>query len=113
MNKTLKFPAAYISAILEKDQVTTARMFDEKNLTEGDMVDFLNQDTGETFAQAKITRIKIMSFAEMASLNKDPEYTYQGYSERYHTEITPDMEVKLVTCDLLKGEASTIPSGQE
>lgn len=102
MNKTLKFESFFADTIKGKDKITTSRLFDEKNLSLGDDVDFLNADTGEKFATGKITAIKETTFAEMVKDAADIQGMYQTYKFRYKREIKPEDKVKLVAFDILK-----------
>jgi ribonuclease HI len=55
--KTLKFNQSQISAIVDKTRISTWRLFDEKDLSVDDLVDFINSKNGESFGYAKIKEV--------------------------------------------------------
>jgi hypothetical protein len=52
----LKFRPSLAALILAGTKTTTWRLFDEKDLKVGDVIDLINKETGEVFAQAVITK---------------------------------------------------------
>lgn len=55
--KVIKFRDNLAKLILAGKKKSTWRLFDDKNLTEGEVVNFVNWNTGEIFAKAKLFKI--------------------------------------------------------
>jgi uncharacterized protein YqfB (UPF0267 family) len=49
MHKTLKFQHSLVPQILAGTKTATWRLWDDKNLTTGDIIDFLDTTSGEKF----------------------------------------------------------------
>ena len=56
--KSLKFMPYLIEQILSGAKTATWRLFDDKALSRGDKLEFINQESGEKFADAEISNIK-------------------------------------------------------
>lgn len=102
MNKTIKFRPQYLESILKKDKITTTRLFDDKDFQAGDVVDFLNWETKEKFAEAKISRVDITTFAELVKDSKDVPGMYEMYRQYYNREVKPGDQVKILHFDLIE-----------
>ena len=55
--KTLKFTQDLAQQILTGEKTSTWRLFDDKDLQEGDELVFLNKETNETFGTAIVTSL--------------------------------------------------------
>ena len=55
--KTLKFKGFKVDLILSGEKTASMRLFDDKDLKEGDELELINSDTKEVFAHAVITEI--------------------------------------------------------
>jgi len=64
--KTLKFREKLSKLILSGEKTTTWRLFDDKDLSKGDIISFLIWETGEEFAKAKLIQVKEKNFGELA-----------------------------------------------
>jgi hypothetical protein len=100
MNKTLKFKSHYVSFVIapEKEGGITTRVFDDKSLSEGDEVDFLNDETNERFATARITKIEETAFGEYFEKNQPAELKgmYEQYEAYHNKKVTPDTAMKII-----------------
>ncbi len=56
--KTLKFRSALAKLILDGEKTTTWRLFDDKDLQVGDVVELMNWETHEIFGRAVITEVE-------------------------------------------------------
>ncbi len=74
--KTLKFTTLLAEMILSGEKTTTWRLFDDKDLSEGDELEFVNKENGEVFAHAVAGRVY------MKPLGQVNEDDYSGH-ERY------------------------------
>lgn len=63
--KTLKFAPDLVSLVLSGDKTSTWRVFDDKNLEVGDELLFLNKETGEEFAKALITAVRVKCLGDI------------------------------------------------
>jgi hypothetical protein len=102
--KTLKFTSESSAKILSGEKTSTWRLFDDKDLQEGDRLVFINKGTGNYFGQAVITSLhekflgtltdddwigheKFSSEAEM----------YNTYRTYYGDRVDKDTEVKILS----------------
>jgi hypothetical protein len=101
MNKTLKFPSHYAPFIIKNKKGTTTRLFDEKNISTGDMLDFLDKETKEKFATAKVTAVEVKSFEETMKDADDIHGMYDQYKYYYGKDIDPKDEVKWIHFEIV------------
>ena len=101
--KKLKFKNKLCNLILKGEKTTTWRIFDDKNIQEGDNFIFVNSETKEEFAKAKIIDVKETSFKNLKDEDWDghesfsnKEEMYETYSKYYKTEVTEDTIVKII-----------------
>ena len=90
----------YVPHILKNKKGITTRLFDDKSITVGDEVDFLDAETNEKFATAKITKIKETTFADAMKGAKNVQGMYEQYKGYYNREIKPDTPTKYVYFEL-------------
>ena len=101
--KTLKFASNLVSLILSGEKTVTWRLFDDKELKEGDTLEFINKETGEKFAQAEIlsVREKRLDDIEESDYEGHEKFntaeemleTYRGY---YGDRVIGDTIVKII-----------------
>lgn len=102
--KTLKFKSNLVPLILGGTKTVTWRMFDDKDLTIGDALEFVNSDTGMIFAHAHITEIKEKKlgeindtdFAEGHERYKNRHDMVVDYRSYYGAGVTLNSMIKLV-----------------
>lgn len=109
MKKTLKFVPKLVPLVLSGEKTSTWRLFDDKNLQEGDELEFVNKETGEAFAHATIVSVRekrlgditpedeVADGHERYESDEDRLKAYRGY---YGDEVTPDSMVKMVKYQL-------------
>lgn len=100
MNNTLKFKTQYVEDILQRDRIITTGLFNEENLSVGDIVDLINFDTKEKFATGKVTGVRRASFEEMAKDSIDRPGIYDQYLDFYGKEIEPGDEVEWIDLEI-------------
>ena len=107
--KNLKFKTYLANMIIAGQKWATWRIFDDKDLTVGDILEFINKDTMQVFANAEIVSIKekilgSISDADFVGHEKfeSKEEMYKIYKSYYGDNITPDTIVKMVTFKLIK-----------
>jgi hypothetical protein len=101
--KTLKFKPELCALLLSGEKTTTWRLFDDKDLQEGDELEFINKETLKVFGTGKIVKLKVKTLGgltdadwaghEKFSSEKEMYETYQGY---YGETVGPDTEVKII-----------------
>ena len=103
MNKTLKFRKALADMILAGKKDTTWRLFDDKDITTGDVCDFLVWETLEKFAEGTITHVRETTFAELTDDDWDGHETfdseetmYAAYTKYYKQSVGPDTPLKII-----------------
>jgi hypothetical protein len=109
MNKTLGFKTNLVPLVLSGEKTITWRLFDEKNLAVGDVVDFLNSDSKKKFATAKLTNVIEKVFKD---LNNDDWIghekfaseldMYKWYSEVYKSNVGPDTSLKIIQFEIIR-----------
>lgn len=83
--KTLKFREKLSKLILNGEKVTTWRLFDDKNLSEGDNVTFIVKETGKMFATAKLTSVKETKFSNLTEDDWEGHEKFSSAEEMYDT----------------------------
>lgn len=101
--KTLKFRKALSELILAGEKNTTWRLFDDKDLSVGDIISFLVWETLEEFARVKITSVKESTFGKLTDEDWDGHEKfssngemYKTYSEYYGRQVSSDSPVKII-----------------
>lgn len=107
--KSLKFRKSLVSSILDGTKIITWRLFDDKNLRAGDDLEFINFDTGEKFANAKVLNIleKKISEIKKSDYEGHEEYLNQDeiikhFQEYYEENIDLDTMIKIIRFKLVK-----------
>lgn len=101
--KTIKFRSHLAELVAKGEKTSTWRLFDDKNLTTGDVVDFINWDTGEKFAEAKLTDVYEKTLSTIADADwighekfASEEEMYTTYKTYYGYRVGPDTVVKII-----------------
>ncbi len=108
MNKTLKFAPNLVPLVIAGTKTSTWRLWDDKGLSKGDVVDLLDNSTLRVFATAYLVKVTSKAFGEFNEADKeghekftnDKEMyeTYSGYYNRVVDEKTP---VKIIHFKLI------------
>lgn len=108
MNKKLHFSKELISLILSGEKDSTWRLWDDKNLQIGDIVDFLESKTEKHFTTARIIKVINKKMGELKEEDKkghekygNDRQMYKIYSGYYKKDVTPDTLVKIVRFELV------------
>ncbi len=101
--KTLKFRAHLIGLILNKNKTITWRLFDDKNISPGDSLSFLDWETNKKFAQAIAMSIQEKSFKELTKQDwqghekfDSAQEMYKTYSKYYNRTVDENTKVKII-----------------
>lgn len=108
MNKTLKFDSHLIPLIFSGEKKNTWRLFDDKDLKTGDIVDFLDTNSKEKFATVRLTEVEEKPFGELSAKDWEghekyerPEDMYRYYTSRYKQDINPNTKLKIVWFEII------------
>lgn len=109
--KTLKFRKQLSELILKNEKTTTWRIFDDKDIKVGDIMQFLVWETKEVFTNAKITEVVEKTFKELDEQDLDghekfesKEEMYSTYSTYYNKKVDENTIVKIIKFELIKEE---------
>lgn len=101
--KTLKFIPHLVPLVISGEKTSTWRLFDDKDLQNGDNLLLINKETGEEFAKATITKIKEKKLKDLEGSDfeghekfESEEKMYQAYRSYYGDKVTPDTIIKMV-----------------
>ncbi len=107
--KTLKFKEKLSKLILEGKKTTTWRFFDDKNISNRDIISMIVKETGKEFAKSKVINISEKEFGALTMEDKNghekfnsDKQMYKTYSGYYQREITPKTKVKIIRFELIK-----------
>lgn len=108
MKKKLRFSPNLIPLILSGEKFSTWRLWDDKNLSEGDIIDFLESNTKRRFATAELIRIIEKPMEELTKEDKKGHEKFKSdkemcetYSKYYRRRVSPKTLVKVIWFKLI------------
>ena len=103
MKKTLKFSPDLVPLVLSGEKTSTWRLFDDKDLKDGDEMIFIDWDGMQPFAEAMLTSVVVKPLDELSAEDKEghekfssDEEMYATYSRYYKQPVGPETLVKIV-----------------
>lgn len=106
--KTLKFRKKLSELILRNEKTTTWRIFDDKDIRQGDVMEFLVWETKEVFANAKILEVVEKKFKDLEPQDLEghekfasKEEMYATYSTYYNKKVDENTLVKIIKFELI------------
>lgn len=81
--KALKFRDHLVKKILSGDKYVTWRLYDDKNLQAGDIVDMINWNTGEKFGEAKLIQVKEKKMGELTKDDLEGHENFESEEQMY------------------------------
>src|SRR3989344_3929146 len=106
--KTLKFKDFKARWILEGVKTATMRVFDDKDLQEGDELELVNSDSGEVFSRAMIMEVVYKKIAEIDDVDLDGHEKWDNKDEMleslnkyYGDKVNLDTMVKVIKLKLI------------
>lgn len=107
--KTLKFAPELVPLILSGEKTSTWRIFDDKDLSLGDELIFINKATKEEFAKARILTIREKKLGEIDEADFDEgherfessEKMLKSYRSYYGDAVTMETPIKIIGFELL------------
>ena len=104
MYKTLKFKPHLVELILSGEKTVTWRLFDDKELKEGDKVEIVNSETGELAAHALIENVYTKPLSQVTDDDYVGHEKYNSFEEMLNTfrgyygeKVAEDTELKIIT----------------
>jgi hypothetical protein len=108
MNKQISFNEKLVDLILTGKKTATWRIDDQKNLSIGDVCDFINSQSKELFATARLTEVFEKCFKDLTQTDKfghesyeSEQKMYEVFEGYYHKHIGPNTLVKVAKYKLL------------
>ncbi len=105
--KTLKFKTRLVALILEGKKTTTWRLFDDKDLKVGDLLNFQISETGKDFAKAVICMVTEKKVVELKEEDYDGHEKYENekdvldhLKEYYGKKVSKETMVKIIKFNL-------------
>lgn len=107
-NKKVKFRDHLAAMILSREKTSTWRLFDDKDLKVGDIIDLINWNTTEKFGEAEILEVLEKPLSELEDSDfmghekfESTEQMYEIYKKYYGDRVTPETVVKIIRFKLL------------
>ncbi len=104
--KTLKFKPQLVAQILAGTKTATWRLFDDKDIQVGDIIDVFNKETGDQFGVVTITRVRIKTLGTLEESDWEGHERYESeaamyaeYRGYYGDAVGPDSEIKQIDFD--------------
>ena len=108
--KSLKFREHLVEKILRGEKNSTWRLFDDKDLSQGDVLQFINSDTGKAFGTAVITDITTRTLGNVREEDwvgherfPSEQAMYDTYRSYYGDTVGPETEVKIIKFNFVVG----------
>ena len=108
-SKTLKFRSHLADLILGGKKTVTWRLFDDKGLKVGDILNFQVSETEKDFAKAVITEVKEKKLGDIKEEDYNGHEKFESqkgmlnhYKEYYGDKVTLETLVKIINFDLKK-----------
>jgi len=108
-SKTLKFEENLAELILRNKKRVTRRLFDDKNLKTGDLLNLQISETGKSFAKARIVHLIEKSLGNVVESDYDGHEKYESKEEMltkfkkyYGNKVDLNTLVKIIKFDIKK-----------
>lgn len=106
--KIMKFRKHLSVHILAGTKIVTWRLFDDKDLSEGDIVSFVIWETGREFARAKLKSVIQKPLGQLEENDwqgherySDSEEMYRTFATYYGQMVNSCTMVKIITFEIL------------
>ena len=101
--KTLKFRQALSKMIINGSKTTTWRLFDDKDISFGDMISLVVWETRKEFARAKVIHVRELPIGDLTDddweghekFSSDKEM-FETYTHYYGKEVNKNTFVKII-----------------
>jgi hypothetical protein len=102
--RKLKFATHLIPLILSGEKTTTWRLFDDKDIQAGDVISFIDRDTGKEFGKGEITWVSLKPLNVIGKEDMQGHEKFENFEEMlqvyrgyYGDKVTPDSVVKIIS----------------
>ncbi len=106
--KTLKFRAHLVPLVLSGEKTVTWRLFDDKDLQEGDVVNLINWETKQVFARAIVLQVRTKKLGDLTEVDYVGHEKFANiddmlahYREYYGDRVNGETGVKIINFKLL------------
>lgn len=106
--KTIKFRDNLAKLVLSGEKDVTWRLYDDKELSKGDVVDLVNWNTQEVFATAELVNVYEKKLGELEESDFDghekfpsEEEMYKTYRTYYGDKVNEETIVKIIRFKIL------------
>jgi hypothetical protein len=105
--KTLKFKPHLIRGVLDGNKTITWRLFDDKDLQEGDKLECLNSENGNKFAEVEIIKVENKRVEELTEEDlkrneyRDNNHVLELNKKYYGNQVNINTIVKIIEFKLL------------
>lgn len=108
--KQMKFAADLVRLIISGEKTSTWRLWDDKDLSTGDIVEFIKRPELTAFAKAKLTKVVSKTLSGITDKDKKghedvgetPEEMYKIYAKYYGKEVDGSTPVKIIQFEILE-----------
>jgi hypothetical protein len=107
--KTIKFDEKLVPLVLSGYKTVTFRLFDDKDIKQGDECIFINKQTGESFGNATIINVYEKQLKDLNEQDyeghekfESEEEMYKMYKKYYGDKVNKDTIVKIIKFDIIK-----------
>jgi hypothetical protein len=107
--KQVGFAESLIPLVRSGVKTKAWRLFDDKDIRVGDVLEFVHATSRRPFAQAKVTQVVEKSFRELSAGDKDGHEPfvsdaemYRTYSKYYRCAVTPDTLLKIIRFEIFR-----------
>ncbi|WKZ25778.1 MAG: ASCH domain-containing protein [bacterium] len=107
--KRIKFAPNLVQLVLDGTKTSTWRLWDDKDLQTGDIVEFVNAETLEVFSKAELTKVIEKPFKDLTDDEKEGHEKYinteemsKKFEEYYHKPVDENTLFKIVHFRLIK-----------
>ena len=101
--KTIKFRHNLVESILNQEKTATQRLFDDKDLQDGDEVGLIDWESGDEFSMARIIKVYEKKISEIEDSDYKGHKKYQSleeminsFREFYGDKVNEDTIVKII-----------------
>lgn len=89
--------------VLSGEKTSTWRLWDDKNLTVGDIVDFIDRGTEQRFATAELVKVSEKPIKDLTAEDQAGHEKHESvqeicetFSRYYKRTVTPDDKMKII-----------------
>jgi hypothetical protein len=101
--KRLKFNSELVPLILNGTKTVTWRLYDDKNLTAGDKLEFINSENNSKFAEAEIISVKEKPISQIDQNDRqgheevgEGDQLIEHYKKLYRRDVSPNESIKII-----------------